>query len=194
MDSRRAAEIISLVFNPPIVAAPTFLALLLLERPRVLVELLVISVAFGAVVPLIVVIYLSSRGIIPDFYASQRETRYVPFIGAILSYLLGSAMLGLLGAPPIITSMMLCYAGNSLMMMVISLKWKISIHATGITGPATALIYTLGVTALPFLLLVVPVGWARLKLKAHTPTQVVAGALLTILTTLIQLGIYMPLL
>ena len=65
-------------------------------------------------------------------------------------------------------------------------------HASGIAGPLTALIYVVGLTAIPFLLLVVPVGWARLKLKAHTPAQVVAGVLLTIVTTWIQLGIYVP--
>jgi membrane-associated phospholipid phosphatase len=89
---------------------------------------------------------------------------------------------------------MLCYCGNTVIMMLISLKWKISIHASGIAGPLTALVFSLGVIAVTFLLLVVPVAWARLTLKAHTPMQVIVGALLTILITWVQLGIYSPLL
>jgi membrane-associated phospholipid phosphatase len=194
MDSREIAELISFVFNPPIVAAPTFLVLIILQRPENSLFLILISVSFGGLIPLAIVYGLSKRGVIPDLWASERETRAIPFSGAVCSYLLGTLVLVAARSPAIITSLMLCYVGNTLIMMLISLKWKISIHATGITGPVTALIYSLGVMAFPFLLLVVPVGWARLKLKAHTPAQVAAGALLTILTTWIQLGIYTPVL
>jgi len=76
-------------------------------------------------------------------------------------------------------------------MMLINLKWKISIHASGITGPATFLFYSFGMIAIPFFLLVLPVGWARLRLNAHTPAQVLAGATLTVAITWIQLKTYL---
>jgi membrane-associated phospholipid phosphatase len=79
-------------------------------------------------------------------------------------------------------------------MMLISIRWKISIHASGITGPVTVLTYSLGVVGLFLFGLTVPVGWARIRLGVHTLSQVVAGALLTIATTWLQLRIYLTLL
>jgi membrane-associated phospholipid phosphatase len=191
LESRGFAELVSFVFNPPIVAAPAFLYLILLQKPVNSLTLAVISVMFGALVPMSIVYGLSKLRIIPDLWASQRETRVIPFTGAICSYLLGSAALITEESPAIITALMLCYVGNTVIMMLISLRWKISVHASGIAGPATALVYALGVAALPLLFLVVPVGWARIRLRAHTLTQVAAGALLTILATWIQMRIYL---
>jgi membrane-associated phospholipid phosphatase len=194
MNRKSLAEILSLVFNPPIVATPTFLVLILLQKSENPILLFLITMTFGTIVPLIVVVGLTKHGTIPDIWASKRETRFVPFSGAIGSYLLGSLVLVALRSPALITAMMLCYGGNTVIMMLISLKWKISIHATGIAGPLTALVFALGIIAVPLLLLILPVGWARLTLKAHTPMQVIAGALLTVLITWVQLGFYTPLL
>jgi membrane-associated phospholipid phosphatase len=79
-------------------------------------------------------------------------------------------------------------------MMFISLRWKISVHASGIAGPSTALIYAFGVMAAPLLLLALPVAWARVKLGAHTILQVALGVLLTILITWIQMRVYLSIL
>jgi membrane-associated phospholipid phosphatase len=193
LESWRFAELISFAFNPPIVAAPSFLYLILLQRPVNSLTLAVISVMFGALFPLSIVYGLSKLRIIPDLWASQRETRVIPFTGAICSYILGSAALAMENSPAIIIALMLCYVGNTVIMMLISLRWKISVHASGVAGPVTALVYALGAAGLPRFFLVVPVGWARIRLKAHTLAQVAAGALLTIVTTWIQMGIYLAL-
>jgi membrane-associated phospholipid phosphatase len=190
MNSRGLAEIVTHIFNPPVVAAPTFLYLILLERPANSLMLALIILFFATLLPLTMVVILSRQGIIPDIWASERESRVIPFTGAIISYLLGAAILVAARSPVPITSLMLCYVGNTLVMMLISLRWKISVHASGIAGPLTALVYLLGTIALPLLLLILLVGWARLKLKAHTIAQVATGALLTILTTWVQMGVY----
>jgi hypothetical protein len=96
-----------------------------------------------------------------------------------------------MGAPRTVTALMLCYFGNSFIMMLINWKCKISVHASGITGPATALVYSIGLIALPFMLLVLPVGWARIELKAHTPLHVWTGDLLTIPITWFQFAVYL---
>jgi membrane-associated phospholipid phosphatase len=192
--SEQAARIISLVFNPPIVAVPTFIGLILLEGAVNPLTLILISVAFGAFVPLAIVCGLSMLRVIPDVWASQREKRVIPFSGVICSYLLGTIALVAVNSPVFLASLMLCYLGNTVLMMVISFKWKISIHAAGIAGPATAFVALLGTFAFPLLLLVVPVCWARLRLNVHTPAQVAAGAILTIIATWIQLRFYPALL
>jgi membrane-associated phospholipid phosphatase len=39
----------------------------------------------------------------------------------------------------------------------------------------------------------IPVGWARVELKAHSPSQFMAAVLVTIVTTWLQLKVYVPL-
>jgi membrane-associated phospholipid phosphatase len=194
MESKRAAEAISTILNPLFVAAPTLLALLILEKPPNLPVLALVVLAFGTVVPLAILYGLVRRGALPDMHISNREDRSVAFVSVMSSYVLGAVLLLLASAPPIVTAVILCYLGNSLIMMLISIRWKISIHASGITGPVTVLTYSLGVVGLFLFGLTVPVGWARIRLGVHTLSQVVAGALLTIATTWLQLRIYLTLL
>jgi membrane-associated phospholipid phosphatase len=193
MNSVRAAFLVSHVFNPAIVAAFTFLTLLYAEDIAS-APLVAICLTFGTLIPLGIIYLLSRRGLISDFFVSEREERAKPFAGAIVSYVVGSFMLMLVRAPTIVTALMLCYAGNTFIMMLITHRWKISVHASGIAGPATALAVSLGAWASIFFVLLVPVGWSRIKMGAHTPTQLLAGALVTIISTWVQLRIYLAIL
>jgi membrane-associated phospholipid phosphatase len=137
---------------------------------------------------------LTKRGLISDFNVSERQERTKPFVGAAASYLAGGAALLFLKAPTIIIALMLCYACNTVIMLLITLRWKISIHASGIAGPTTALVYGIGTWTAVFFILLIPVGWARMQLKAHTPWQILAGALVTAIATWLQLRIYLSIL
>ena len=193
MSSVKAASLVSHAFNPAIVAAYAFL-ILLYPNNITSPSLVGTSLTFGTVIPIVIIYLLSKRGLISDFFVSEKAERTKPFAGAIASYLVGSLVLFSLNAPAIITALMLCYAGNSLAMLLITRRWKISVHASGIAGPTTALIVSLGTWASIFFALLIPVGWARIRLKAHTPTQILAGALVTILATWVQLRIYLAIL
>jgi membrane-associated phospholipid phosphatase len=195
MTSEESASMISLVFNPAVIAAFTFLILLYpLRDIQAFLSLVGICITFGTLVPLVMMCQLSRRGLISDFYVSEKEERARPFAGAIASYVVGSIALLLVRAPTIVTALMLCYVGNTVIMMLITLRWKISVHASGIAGPTTALVYGVGIWTAVFFALLFPVGWARLRLKAHTPWQMLAGALVTITATWIQLIIYISIL
>lgn len=187
-DSRKTvAEWISMLLNAPLMASYAFIILALAKRSSLFFGF--ISVIFVSVIPLGLIYYLLKLGRIPDRYASDRESRLIPFAGAMLSYLVGTVTLFLTRAPAIMTALMFCYFSNTSTMMVINFRWKISIHASGITGPTTAMVYDLGPHVVPVFLLLVPVAWARLELKAHSLQQVLAGALLTIAITWLQLEI-----
>lgn len=195
MNSEESASVISFVFNPAVIAAFTFLILLYPFRDtQTDLSLLGICVTFGTLVPLVMMYQLSRRGMISDFYVSEKEERAKAFAGAIASYAVGSIVLMVVRAPTIVTALMLCYVGNTALMMLITLRWKISVHASGIAGPTTTLVYGVGAWTAVFFVLLFLVGWARLRLKAHTPWQMLAGALVTIAATLIQLIIYISIL
>lgn len=190
----RLANFISAVLNPPIVAAYTFAMLVVSEGPGNGATVLFVSIFFATLVPIATLYVLAKKKIIPDVQASKRETRFVPFLTAIVSYTLGTLGLLLLRASLPIIAVMLCYLVNTTIMTLITLRWKISIHTSGIAGPATVLMYLLGFVGYLFLLLVIPVTWARMTLKAHTGRQLLAGILLTIVITYIQLRIYLAVL
>ena len=195
MTPEKSASVISLVFNPAVTAAFTFLVLLYpLQSIQTFLWRMATCLTFGTVVPLVIMLQLTKRGLISDFNVSERRERTRPFVGAAASYLAGSGVLLFLGAPTIVIALMLCYAGNTVIMLLITLRWKISVHASGVAGPTTALVYSIGTWAAVFFILLIPVGWARVQLKAHTPWQIFAGALVTAIATWLQLKIYFSIL
>ncbi|MCK5670334.1 hypothetical protein KAI10_03045, partial [Candidatus Bathyarchaeota archaeon] len=125
-----------------------------------------ITSVFGCFLPMFSVFAFLKFGVISDFYASNKDERFLPFMTTIASYLVGLVLLINTNAPAPVTAFMASYIVNGLVMVFITLKWKISIHASGIASPIMALIYFLGNSLTPLLLLVLPVAWARLELNA----------------------------
>ena len=176
--------------NAPLIAILTFVPLILTQRHDNPYILIAITTLFGAVLPLSSTYYLVRRGIIPDIYASDRATRTEPFLWAMASYLMGVTVLLWYNAPFVVTALMACYFVNAIVMLLITLQWKISIHMVGVMGPITALIFELGTKIAPLMLLILPVAWARLELKAHNKKQVAAGAVLSSILTWVQMVFY----
>ena len=190
MDKRRLASFISAALNAPLIALLSFIPLIISQRTPNPLQLIAITTFFGSVLPLSSTYYLVRKGIIPDIYASDRATRTEPFLWAMVSYLMGVTALMYLNAPFVVTALMACYFVNTIVMLIITMYWKISIHAVGVTGPVTALVFQLGARMLPFFLLMLPVAWARIELKAHNRLQVAAGAILSTFLTWMQMIFY----
>lgn len=64
-------------------------------------------------------------------------------------------------------------------MGLVTLWWKISFHASYVTLFSVIFIYVYGIAALPVLVLVPAVAWARVVMNRHTVAQVAAGTLVT---------------
>jgi len=191
LDKIKLASRLSAALNAPLITVITFIPLIYVYGARDAPLLIGVTSFFGCILPLAMVYALLKLDLIKDFYAQDRATRFIPFLWTTFFYLLGGLTLILIGAPPAVTALMSCYFVNGLVLMVITLKWKISIHASGVTGPFTALVYLLGGVMLPLLLVVIPVAWARVELKAHTVMQVAVGAALSCIITWWQMGFYL---
>ena len=191
MDKLKLASRLSAVLNAPFITLATFILLIFMHGVEGAPLLIGITSLFGCVLPLAMVYGLLKLDFIKDFYAFDKDTRFIPFLWTTFFYLLGVISLILVNAPSTVTALMACYFVNGLVLMVITLKWKISIHASGITGPFTALLYLLGGVVFPLLLVVIPVAWARVELKAHTVMQVAVGAVLSGVLTWLQMSYYM---
>jgi membrane-associated phospholipid phosphatase len=191
LDRLKLASRLSVALNAPLITLVTFIPLIFLYGFDHASILIAITSLFGCVLPLVMIFGLLKLKIIKDFYAYDKKTRFIPFLWTALFYLLGVISLILVSSPPAVTALMACYFVNGIILMLITFKWKISIHASGITSPFTALVYLLGGVMLPLLLVVIPVGWARVELKAHTKMQVTAGAVLSGLLTWVQMSFYL---
>jgi membrane-associated phospholipid phosphatase len=186
-DRRFLAKIISGLGSPMILAFPAFIVLLVATNPPSLPLLLLMAFLFGSAFPMLVIYLMYKTGKIGDLDVTDRSQRKAPFILSILVYALGTIIMFALNAPAIVSALMFGYTTNTLVLFLISLHWKISVHAVGVSGPFTCLIYFLGWLYSPLLLLIIPIGWSRIELKAHTLAQVVVGFLLSIALTWIQL-------
>lgn len=185
------ADAIAAVLNAPFISLYTFAYIIAVLSPPNALLVFALTALFATLLPMIMIYIMVKRGLLKDVYVYDRRNRFKPFLGATLCYFLGLVTLLAVSAPLLVTVLMAGYLVNTIFMMLITLRWKISIHASGIAGPATFLIYVFGIQFWWTLLLIIPVGWARLKLKAHTPAQIIVGFLLTVALTYALLSIFL---
>ncbi|HML06405.1 MAG TPA: PAP2 family protein [Methanobacterium sp.] len=188
------AEFISNAAYAPLVSIPVFALInyFLLS----LSDFIVITsfcVLFAGIMPILLVLWWlkekNGNGTKIDMDIPERTERNFPLLMVILSYAIGVIVLYLLNAPLITTILMFCYFSNTLIVFFINLRWKISIHAMGVAGPATVLIYVFGATGVIFALIIPFVMWSRIYLKEHTLSQVIMGAALGFFATAAQIYI-----
>jgi hypothetical protein len=128
--------------------------------------------------PFLSVLYYYRKNI-TDLYVSKRETRTPFFLIAITSYSF-AAIIFLVTNTKIMFLLALGYTLVSIILMGVTLFWKVSVHCAGVTGPIFSLIFVFGLNALPLSLIIGLVGWSRIKLKNHTFPQTLVGTLISL--------------
>jgi len=188
------AKLISIITQPPIISIPAFIILnYFLVGPDQFIVPTLICIIFGALIPILTSLILIKK-MHTDLDITDRTKRTLPLIFAICSYLIGFLVLYIISAPTIVTALMLIYGSNTILILLINFQWKISIHAMGIAGPTAAFIYAFGISG-AFIGIIIPfVMWSRVKLNKHTISQVLAGAIVGLVMTWLQLSYFVPLL
>ncbi len=128
---------------------------------------------------------LQLRGHITSVELYERRQRPLPLLIAALAFGAATLHLSTLPHAGALAHVLLVMTLSALLTLIITLAWKISAHGMGMGGaiglfavlglsqrlpPAQAALWLLGT-----LLLSGAVAWARLRLKAHSPAQVLAG-------------------
>lgn len=206
--SQKIAQIVSIVLSNPIVDS-IFAFIIALNESFIktgsydlriaLVSMLLLGIApySGAFV-----MYLMDKS---DIFVSEREKRpilmvigmIILFLSAFYFYYIGYRWLSALAT---------IFFLESLVYFLITLRWKISLHVSGLSIPLTTMstaVIKWSVTAisstlalLNFILtfagfIMLPVlMWARVKVGAHTWSQVVVSAIISILMTYYGLMIF----
>jgi membrane-associated phospholipid phosphatase len=148
-----------------------------------------ITLFFLSFGPLLYIIIGVRLGKLSDIDVSHRAERAGPFLFGILSVTIGWLVLALMNGPKNLQTVLMITAVSGVMMMVITLRWKISIHASSLGGVATILTVLYGAVMLPLFVLLVLVSWSRVALRRHTTAQVVAGSLTGIAISMVILKI-----
>lgn len=163
------------------------------------IKLIILSITFifTFLLPTINALVLLKLGRIKSLEMETLNERIIPYTSAALYYFALFYLFFNAEFPNIFKILVLGAAFSILLTILISFKWKISAHTTGIggiAGAAMGMIYRLQLDMLYILMLVIfisgIVGYARLKLNAHTPAQVYSGFVLGFLVELLLMVYY----
>ena len=182
----RFARIVSNILAPVTISLP-FVVLVAFYHTRDQLAAVVyafITLFFLSIGPLIYVVIGVRTGKLSDLDISRRSERAGPFLFGIISTSIGLLVLSLVHGPKDLQTALILTAISAVILMVTTLWWKISIHASTMAGAATMLTALYGMALLPLFLLLVLVSWSRVVLRRHTVAQVVAGSLLSIVLSL----------
>lgn len=187
--SNKLARFISTLFVPPSFTIIVFTLFAFIFESEPLKRLILISVAliFGFMTQIILFLVFRKKGKIVDLDASIREERTTPFFISIGFYFIGLIILIIFQINILSIAFWFCYLSNTLFTILINNHWKISAHAMGAAGPLAAVTYAFGPIVLTLLILVILIGWSRIKLKVHTFPQVLIGILFAFASTYLQI-------
>ncbi len=194
-----SSQILSVIFFPGflpvyglliIFNAPTLFAYELAVRYGSLKGvILLLAFVNMTVVPVALMPLLKYRNIISSYSMNTRSDRIVPMAIGSLMYLVTTVIFYSFQVPGIIKSFILATAILSVLILVITFRWKISIHSAGL-GSLLATVMALSVRMyanlaaiwIPLILISGLVMASRLYLNSHNQSQIYAGFALGFLT------------
>jgi membrane-associated phospholipid phosphatase len=189
----RIAQVVSAIFYPLVLPAVAFTFLVAADPTQELSHKLIVegvAIFFSVILVPAYIFFLKSKGLVDSADIIIREQRINPLLMGAVSYFIGFLLLKIAGASSLMQGLMFCYATNTLLVVLITNWWKVSVHTTAISGPLVALAYQFGSLVFPFFGLIPLVGVSRLILKRHTFAQVLVGAGIGVLMTALQIRLF----
>ena len=182
----KLAKIISTITHP--VLLPTWMLLVFMASGVFKISFLRADVCLGVVfgttfiIPVIILFILKKFNMIKSLMMEKREERFIPLFIMVLSLYVTSRFFNgvialILYNFYLISNLVLC-----VVVFWINIYWKISFHGIG-WGAFTCMLFIMSTIASPlyfnyFLVSIMIsgiVGWARLKLKSHSESQLYVG-------------------
>jgi membrane-associated phospholipid phosphatase len=173
----RLAHLVSNVLNPPLVSVFGIVLMAEFIDTR---QAWIWALAFTLIAVLLptgYVYYLLNQGKIETFHIPNRGNRKKPYVVIIASNVLGVLLMLIFDAPDLLIAFGVMGVVLSGLLFLINSYWKISGHSTAISSLSVFFVATLGWSALPTLVMIPLVAWARIKTHSHTLWQTVAGTM-----------------
>ncbi len=186
MNYHKVATAVSWIFHPFFM--PTYMLVMLLtmtvfslySTPLKLYLLWVVAL-YSLIIPGLMLFVLRPLGFISSYKIDNRRERYIPLLIGMVCYVLCAITFARIPSMDFLRKFMLGAAACEMLCLVVSLRWKISLHLTAM-GAAMAvlmLINFLGTPAfVPLIITTLAAGLlasSRLYLGCHTPLQILAG-------------------
>ncbi len=187
---RRFARWISAIFSPPLVSVYAVILMTEFTSVRSSYGRVAGYMLLAIALPVLYILWMMHQGRVSDFHITIRKERTRPMIVMILSSMTAWLYLWFTRKE---LDLLTVFAGVAIIHMIflfiVTLHWKISGHASAISGLCIFVLAYLGVRGLPFMVLIPLVIWARVTLRRHTLGQALTGALAGALFTFIALTI-----
>lgn len=180
VQSKTIADILSYLFSPTVFAFYVLIILFLfppLSSPgNNQLLIIIMAVLLLCVFPIIAILYYFKKGRV-DIWVSNQKQRTPFYLAAITGYVLASIFFYLQQETTLFV-LSVAYVGVTTAVTLGNFITKVSSHSAGVAGPIAALMYVYGAPALLFVLFLPMVFWSRLKLNAHTFTQLTLGVII----------------
>jgi membrane-associated phospholipid phosphatase len=173
----RMAEIISYVFHPLLIVVPT-LVIAMVQLGSTVWEAIFWTVLSVAIVnlPMALLLFWGVRsGKYSDASVSIREQRTSIYAvgGTCLVILLAVLIIG--KAPVVIIACLVSAVIATALGYWINRYTKLSLHSAAMAGCTAVLLWTAPLIGVVMAIFAPLVGWARIRLKHHTPVQILIG-------------------
>ena len=184
----RISKIFSVVFHP--VFIPLYGLLLIYSSPTLLSfiparmkwTIFLLVLANNVILPLLLAAMLYLRGAIKTFNARDRNERVVLLTFALLMYTITAILLLKIQVPNLFRAYFISMAFVTLVTLIITAIYRISLHAAGFGGLLSLLIFMImlyDIRSAWQLVIVILIGGgvlsSRLYLDDHTPTETWTG-------------------
>jgi hypothetical protein len=200
----RIAKIISIIFHPLLMPTYGFALIFFTQNYistfiPVNAKFLIIGITFvfTFILPTLNALILLKMGRINSLEMETSKERTIPYISTFMYYLALFYLFYSAQFSPVFVILILGAAVCVLLTLIINFKWKISAHSVGIGGIIGAvmgisirLMIDLQLIVIVSILISGLIGFARLKLSAHSPAQVYVGYLTGFLVQLLLMIFY----
>jgi membrane-associated phospholipid phosphatase len=186
----RFARLVGELLSPPPILVALALVVAWDSSPTAAMAVVwgTIAAVFASLLPYALILRGVWRGRLTDRNISLREQRIRFGLVAITSILFGLVLLAAFDAPAEMVALLASTAVGVACGWVITLWWKISVHAAIAAGAATVLVLVFGPALLAVWPLVALIAWSRVQVGDHTPAQVLAGVVLGVVVNAVIFG------
>ena len=187
MNYRKLSKTLSWVLHPflqPVYLMTVLLTMTTFARytPQMKFYLMWVVALYAIIIPVLTLGVLRSLGRITDFRVDDRRERLLPLLIGTVCYVLCAITFAKIPSAIFLRKFMIAAACCEMLCFVVSLRWKISLHLTGM-GAVVALLVVMNIIGVgnmlvPLLIAILCAGAlasARLYLGCHNGAQVLAG-------------------
>ncbi|WP_243790300.1 phosphatase PAP2 family protein [Saccharopolyspora gloriosae] len=175
----RTARVLTEVFSPAVIVLllPIAVAWSATHSPGPALGWGVFVALTSSVLPMAGIVAGSRLGWWDGHHVRNREGRLIPLLLLIVFSSVGLGVLVLAGAPRLMVALDLAMLSALLVVGLITVWWKVSVHTAVAAGATAILAEVYSPWLLLLWLLTAAVGWSRVRLGDHTPAQALVGAL-----------------